>query len=120
MVTPIETPNDGHQSLDDYVPGVGYPGVGYGPSADVPPAVDEPLAAVRPPVANAVRPDAAPAVLVLGVRQPTSLGRGSLPWLANVLGLDVYGRATLSDAARVEMNAAALLLLVIFVFDAIA
>lgn len=43
--------------------------------------------------------------------------RGILGWVASQLGLDVYGENLLTRRASVEMKSAALILLVIFLFD---
>lgn len=92
---------------DDYIPGMPR-------RAD---ARDSRGAAFEP--ADAPRDDApAPPILVLASPAPQSDARlGVLFRLVHVLGLDSYGTATLSRAARLDMTAAALLLAVIFVFD---
>lgn len=80
-----------------------------------------PEPAPQPPIENrAADASLMPPVLVLATTANAPLPRWSLSWIAHLLGLDVYGHATMSDAARIEMSAAAVILVVIFGFDSVA
>ncbi|HEV2991379.1 MAG TPA: DUF4407 domain-containing protein [Candidatus Angelobacter sp.] len=59
-----------------------------------------------------------PPVLIMAAPPPPKPRLGTLMWFAHMLGLDVYGTTTLSYAARTEMIACALVLTIIFLFDA--
>jgi hypothetical protein len=61
-----------------------------------------------------------PPVLMIAAPSPATPRFGTLFWLSHRMGLDIYGSATLSYAARVDMNAAALVLAAIFLFDTAA
>src|SRR5579863_3678948 len=64
------------------------------------------------------RSAASPPVLILASPQLPEARIGTFFWLAHALGLDMYGTSTLSYAARLEMTSAALVLTIIFLFDA--
>lgn len=64
------------------------------------------------------QPIKVPPVLIMAAPPPPTARFGTLFWLAHTLGMDVYGTTTLSYAARTEMIAAALVLAIIFFFDA--
>lgn len=93
-------------NADEYIPGEF--------SEESEPAVFPQAAAEKTPDLPVTTPPA----LFMAAPQPPSARFGTLFWLAHTLGLDVYGTGTLSYAARSEMIAAALVLSVIFLFDA--
>lgn len=85
------------------------------------PGADRAPTAVAPETALHGESDTLPCpILVLAQARPKAIERGTLSWVSHKLGLDVFGQVTLSDAARIEMNAASMILLVVFCFDAVA
>lgn len=93
-------------SADGYIPGeFGEDAASSTSPESVPNAIPEQSVTVPP-------------VLIMAPPPPSKPKFGTLFWLAHTLGLDVYGTTTLSYAARAEMMAAAIVLTIIFLFDA--
>jgi hypothetical protein len=103
---------------DEYVPGATRaPANAYtnGTNGDDPAARREARDATR-----SSAPDVEHLTLVIASRDDAPPRRLSLDHLVRVMGLDLYGRAGLSRAARLEMKAVAMVLLVVFLFDVFA
>jgi hypothetical protein len=76
-------------------------------------------AEVHEKVVEAPQPDDMTPLLVLAQRPSEPPRFPSLSWLSHQFGLDLYGTTTLSGAARIHMNAAAVVLMVVFAFDVV-
>src|SRR6266700_4749655 len=86
----------------NYIPGSGAPGATTTPAQHEPAFEDA---------------SSSPPVLMIAAPSPARPRFGTLFWLTHIMRLDTYGSATLSYAARVDMNAAAVVLAAIFLFD---